>query len=232
MLQERRPGVAIVCGWYAMIPVRGSTTELLGFHAGPLPRYRGGAPVVWQIIEGERTIGLTLFRLDARPDAGDIVAQSSVPLDPSEDVAVALDRLDDPAVRLLRTSLPGILGGTARTFPQDHSRATTYPQRSPDDGEVDLTRGAFRVHDFVRAQAAPYPGALVRSVDRRILRLWMTEPMPDRDAAPGDVSLTADGPAIGCGRGSVRVVAASIDGEPERPLVDTLRGMRLRPSRE
>jgi methionyl-tRNA formyltransferase len=228
-LADMRPDIAILCGWYAMVPLRGFRAAFFGFHAGPLPRYRGGAPVVWQIIEGERSIGLTLFRLSSRADAGDVVARSHVPLGPNETVATALGRLDDLAVRLLRRSLPRILDGSVRLTPQDHARATTYPQRSPRDGEIDLTRGARRVHDFVRAQTAPYPGAFVRSADGRILRVWRTEPMPDRDAEAGSLTVTADGAIIGCGEGSVRILSASIDGEPQRPLADLLRGIRPRP---
>lgn len=229
VLRGLRPDVVIVCGWYAMIPLRDPRADLFGFHAGPLPRYRGGAPVVWQIIAGERRIGLTLFRLSSRPDAGDIVARSDVPLAPDEDVAIALRRLDELAVRLIRGSLPAIVAGSVLTRPQDHSRATTYPQRSPEDGEIDLYLEARRVHDFVRAQTTPYPGAFVRAADGRILRLWMTKPMPDVHAEPGEISLTADGPLIACGKGSVRVLAATIDGETERPLQDLLHGIRLRP---
>jgi methionyl-tRNA formyltransferase len=232
-LAEMRPDLVILCGWYAMIPLRAYRAAFYGFHAGPLPRYRGGAPVVWQIMEGERAIGLTLFRLSSRADAGDIVAQSDVPLGPNETVATALGRLDDLAVRLLGTSLPRILDGSVRLTPQDHARATTYPQRSPSDGEIDLTRGARRVHDFVRAQTAPYPGAFVPLADGRILRVWLTEPMPDRHAEAGRLSVTADGAIIGCGEGSVRILSASIDGEPQRPPADLLRGApRLRSARE
>lgn len=228
---DMRPDVVILCGWYAIVPLRRfATSSFFGLHAGPLPRYRGGAPVVWQIIEGQREIGLTLFRLAPRADAGDIVAQGQVPLAAHETVADAIARLDPLAVRLLEAQLPRILDGTVRLRPQDHARATYYPQRSPADGEIDPSWGCVRVHDFVRAQTAPYPGAFARLAGGRILRVWLTEPLPAEHAEPGRVSLRGARATVGCGEGSVRIVSASIDAEPARPPADLLRGVTSLPA--
>lgn len=222
-LWRLRPDFVIVCGWYRIIPVlRCPGTAFYGLHAGPLPRYRGGAPIVWQIINGERDIGLSFFRLAEGPDAGDIVEQGSVPLGVLETVADALYRVEDLAVRLVRANLRGILDGTSPHVPQDHASATTFPSRSPSDGLIDWSLPGERVHDLIRAQSAPYPGAFTRLADGRTLRIWRSEPVPIAGDL-GRVTEGADGrPVIGCAEGSVRILSASIDREPARPLNELL----------
>jgi len=68
------PDIIVVVGWYHMIPAAIRTmAPVLGLHASLLPRYRGGAPLVWAIINGETQTGITLFRLSDGVDDGDIL---------------------------------------------------------------------------------------------------------------------------------------------------------------
>jgi methionyl-tRNA formyltransferase len=57
----------------------------LNMHGSLLPKYRGRAPVNWAILHGETETGASLHIMAAKPDAGDIVGQVAVPIDPDED---------------------------------------------------------------------------------------------------------------------------------------------------
>src|SRR5262249_22124964 len=61
-------------------PPRGA----LNMHGSLLPRYRGRAPVNWAVLFGERETGATLHYMTEKPDAGDIVAQTAVPILPDD----------------------------------------------------------------------------------------------------------------------------------------------------
>ena len=63
------------------IPTRGA----LNLHGSLLPRYRGRAPVNWAVLHGERETGATLHDMTAKPDAGGIVDQQAVPIEPDVD---------------------------------------------------------------------------------------------------------------------------------------------------
>ena len=70
----------LVLGWYYVIPQ--SIRELVkygawGIHASLLPKYAGGAPLSWAIINGEKETGITLFRMENGVDDGDIISQKS-----------------------------------------------------------------------------------------------------------------------------------------------------------
>ena len=60
----------------------------VGFHASPLPRYRGRAPVNWAIIHGEKETGNTMMLLDEGVDTGDVLAQRRFPIDDDDTCAV------------------------------------------------------------------------------------------------------------------------------------------------
>ena len=47
----------------------------LCFHPSLLPRFRGGNAMQWQIIEGERESGVTVFELDDGVDTGPVLVQ-------------------------------------------------------------------------------------------------------------------------------------------------------------
>jgi len=53
--------------------------------------------------------------------------------------------------------------------PQDKEKIKIYPQRKPDDGELDLTKSAEELYNFIRAQSSPYPGAFIRTKDGKKL---------------------------------------------------------------
>ena len=203
----------IVCGWYRLLP---SDRNLYGLHASSLPRYRGQAPIVWQIINGEARIGLTLFKLSEGMDEGPVAGQGTVPLAPGETIADALDRIAGLARELVRAHVPAILDGTVELAEQDHAQATYCGPRRPEDGRIDWAWPAERIHDFVRAQSRPYPGAYTTLPGGETLRVWRTELDPRPYAAvPGRV---CEPGVVGCGDGTIRLV----DVEPALPRTGLL----------
>lgn len=200
---EPTADVAVVCGWYHRLPL---TRDLYGFHASPLPRYRGQAPVPWQIINGESSVGMTLFKLTDGLDEGPVVAQGAVPLAVSQSVADALEGVGDLAVGMIRANLPGIVDRTVQLTAQDDGQATYCGIRKPQDGLIDWGWPARRVHDFVRALSRPYAGAFTVSPGGDVLRVWRSE-VDSRvwSAVPGSV---VEPGVVGCGRGAVRLLEA------------------------
>lgn len=137
------------------IPKRG----FVNLHGSLLPRYRGPHTLNWQIINGESKGGVTLHYMDEGLDTGDIIDQASFPI-LDEDVAQDVKpRIDRASIQLLRKNLPRIMEGMAPGHPQDPAAATSFQARRPEDGRIDFSWSAYRIHNFIRALAAPYPGA-------------------------------------------------------------------------
>lgn len=128
-------------------------------HGSLLPKYRGRVPVNWAIIHGERETGATLHQMVAKPDAGALAAQQSVPILPDDTAFEVFQKVVVAAELALYNVLPSILDGTVKLFAQDLAAGSYYGGRKAEDGRINWQQSAVQVHNLIRAVAPPYPGA-------------------------------------------------------------------------
>ena len=165
-LREFRPDIALVCGWYWLISEEIRTLAPRGFfgiHNSLLPKYRGGAPLVWAIIHGEEEVGSTLFRLDSGIDDGPIAHQVRLKFPRTATIADAIATIEAEWAAVFPSLWSRLCEGTLALRPQQ-GEPSRFPNRKPAEGLIDWTLPAARVHDFIRAQSAPYPGAFSEGV--------------------------------------------------------------------
>ncbi len=176
-IQKFNPDLIVVIGWYYMIPeaIRNLAAKgCVGMHASLLPKYRGGAPLVWAIINGEEKTGLTFFYLGSGVDNGDIIAQHEIEIKETETIKDILDKVTASALDITREFIPMLSSGKAPRIKQDESQATTVPQRKPEDGQIDWNWDVKRIKNFIRAQTKPYPGAFT-IINGKKINLWDAE---------------------------------------------------------
>ncbi len=183
-------------------------------HGSLLPKYRGRVPINWAIIHGERETGATLHEMVEKPDAGRIVDQQAVPILPNDTAADVLRKVATAAATVLDRTLPLLIAGTAVLRAQDLARGSYFGGRRPEDGLIDWSADASRVHNLVRAVAPPYPGAFCR-VAGRTLRILKTFNAGERSPVTGAPALIAQGPTLylRCADGGLlKVLDAEFDG--------------------
>lgn len=170
-LARWQPQLLVVIGWYHLIPARVRALAPLGtvgIHWSLLPKYRGGSPLVWAIINGERETGASLFYLEDKVDTGRIIAQTPVAIGEHENIAHMIDKLNAVSAEIVVEHVPEILQGTAVSWPQDEAHATYFRPRLPEDGLIDWRWPARRIYNFIRAQTLPYPCAFSNYHGQRI----------------------------------------------------------------
>lgn len=170
-------------------------------HGSLLPKYRGRAPVNWAVLNGETRTGATLHVMTEKPDAGDIVDQEPVPIEPDDTAFEVQRRVTAAAVRLLERRLEELKAETAPRRPQDEAAATTFGTRRPEDGNIDWAKTAKQVHDLVRAVTHPYPGAFTNVFGGGKTTLWKTR-LPNlggHDNFPGQVRREEGRLFVACG---------------------------------
>lgn len=128
-------------------------------HGSLLPKYRGRVPTNWAVLNGETETGATLHEMRAKPDAGAIVGQTSVPILPDDTAREVFDKVTVAAEQTLWRALPALLAGQAPHLPNDLAQGSYYGARKPEDGRIDWSQPAQHVYNLVRAVAPPYPGA-------------------------------------------------------------------------
>ncbi len=204
---------ALAAGWRWMLKDHASTVVL---HDSLLPRYRGYAPTVNALINGEPRIGVTAFHAIDRVDAGPVIAQEAVaiqhPIRIGEAVRLLTPAYQNLGARMAAGLLSGIeLPGT----PQNEAQATYSPWRDERDYFVDWRESAEKILRFIFAVGAPYRGAAA-TLDGKIVRILDAQLADDRRfemRMPGKVMFIEQGcPVVMCGTGLIRLLNVRWDG--------------------
>ena len=127
-------------------PVHGA----INVHASLLPKYRGGAPVHYSIINGEKETGVTIMEMIKKMDAGGIYAQESLPITKQDDVGTMFEKLSALGKQLLLKTLPDILNGNLSPRPQDESKVTFSPNITREQEAIDWNKTAEEIDNQVR----------------------------------------------------------------------------------
>jgi len=163
------------------IPSQGA----FNLHGSLLPRYRGRVPLNWAIIKGEQETGVSFHRMAARPDAGNLVAQQSLPILLNDTALDVFRKLVCAAEQLILQAVPKLIDGSAQEQAQDLSQGSYFGGRRLEDGNIDWSQPARQIHDLIRAVAPPYPGAFFDIGQQRVFILGSYyRALPARSPAP------------------------------------------------
>jgi methionyl-tRNA formyltransferase len=203
---------------------------MINVHPSLLPKYRGAAPVHRAIIAGETETGVTIMRVAAKLDSGAMFARTTYPIGPDQTSEELEDVLAAVGARLLVEVVDSLAAGTAHEEPQDERLATYAPRLTKDEGLIDWTLPAARIHHRVRG-LFPWPHAYSYVDGRRII-IWRALPLPGPATAPPGTVVHAGGDDLHIAAGDGRALALlELQSEGGRPLrtADFVRGHAVRP---
>jgi len=212
----RKPDWLFVIGLSQLVPaeIRDlARAGAIGFHPTALPEGRGRAPVAWTILL-QRRAAANLFFLTSEPDAGDIIEQRPVEVLPDDYAADLIARTNVVLEQMVADLSPAFTSGNVPRRPQDHSKATYYARRRPEDGIVDWNQPAEALYRLVRGVGRPYPGAFTFCGERKVL-VWRARPVEGADSgsAPGTVvAMQDDKPVVQCASGLLALTEVEIVG--------------------
>ncbi len=153
----------------------------LNMHGSLLPKYRGRVPINWAVLHGETKTGATLHVMEAKPDAGDIVHQKSVPILPDETAYEVFLKVAEIAAITLEEVVPDLLEGNVPRRPNRLQEGSYFGGRTPEDGRIDWQQSAQNIYNLVRAVAPPYPGAFTEIQGKQlIVNKAMLASLPNR----------------------------------------------------
>lgn len=158
---DMNPDLIITAAYGQMIPQAILDTPRLGcinVHASLLPKYRGGAPVHYAILNGDEKTGVTIMYMVKKMDAGNIIYQKETAIEPDETVGELYDRLSFIGAEALIEALPDIINGTNQSIVQDEALVTYSPVITREQEKIDFHKPAQDVHNQIRG-LNPWPGA-------------------------------------------------------------------------
>lgn len=144
---------------------------LFGMHPTLLPQGRGRAPIPWTILKGLTKSGVSMFEIRPDVDSGDIVGVEKFNISSNETSKTLYEKARKAHIRLIRHAWPALKAGTLSAKPQDETKASYWPKRSPDDGIITEDMTLEAIDRLVRALTHPYPGAFLIEKEKKLI-IW------------------------------------------------------------
>lgn len=247
LLDSLNPDCIVTAAYGQIIPVwllERSRLLPVNVHASILPRYRGAAPIPWAIWNGDSVSGVTTMVMEEALDAGGILLQEEVPIPMEMTMGELTARLAEVGARLLVPTLRGLHSGTLHPKPQDAAQVTWAPRITKDMAPVAWDKGAWEIHNQIRAMN-PWPVANTRFREER-LNLWRSLPVEAPGVAgaqetsgaseagePAPGTLLAVGPhgmRVQCGQGTaLDILEVQRPGKGRTSGRDFVSGARVQP---
>ena len=254
-LRELKPDLIVVVAYGQILPQ--SILDLPKFgcmnvHTSLLPKFRGASPIQSAILNGETETGVTIMKMDAGLDTGEIISQARTPILPEDNSQTLHDRLAQLGAELLVETIPDYLAGKISPKPQPTEGVSYAAKIKREDGKIDWNEPAEKILNRLRA-FTPWPGAfafLPESVGRassraedkiserlagslappkaQLLKIWKAE-VVERSGAAGEI-LQADknGIVIACGQNALRILELQREGGRRMNAAEFLAGHPLK----
>lgn len=196
-LKKYQPDLIVTCAYGQILPKEILDLPPLGcinIHASLLPKYRGGAPIHYALLNGEEKTGITIYYMDTNLDTGDIISSASIPIKDDDNIITLSNKLSLLASNLLADTLPTIINKTCKREPQNNNEATYAYTIKREEEHLDFTKTAKEVSNRVRAL---YPSSyfLLNNEEVKVLSGIIGE---DSSNPPKSIILKKDALGITC----------------------------------
>jgi methionyl-tRNA formyltransferase len=207
---------------------------MINVHASLLPRYRGAAPVHRAVIAGDTITGVTIMRVVKALDAGGMFVKEQRPIGPDETSDEVERALAQIGARLLVAVVDHIARGIAVETPQNDAESTYAHRVTREDGAIDWSWPAARVHNLIRG-LHPWPHAFSFVQGKRVIVRRSSlqandggQVRRDPPSVPGTI-LEADGDrlVVATGDGALRILEIQAEGRRPMSAREFLAGHRL-----
>lgn len=203
----------------------------INIHASLLPKYRGAGPIQRVILEGEKETGITIMQMDKGIDTGDILLQSSFPIDPKETGDSLHDKLAEEGARLIVEALEKIEAGEITPRKQKEEEASYAGMLQKSMGRIDWNKDAAQIERMVRGLNS-WPSAYT-TYRGKTLKIWDSDISENEtasgDAIPGTVTaVKKDAIYVRTGDKELKITQLQLEGKKRMPVKDFLLGYQIK----
>jgi methionyl-tRNA formyltransferase len=202
----------------------------LNVHTSLLPKYRGASPIQSAILNGEMETGVTIMKMDAGLDTGEIVAQTRTTILPEDNSAILHDRLAQLGAELLVETIPDHVAGKILPKPQPDEGSSYATKIKKEDGQIDWNKSAGENLNRLRA-FTPWPGAftfLKAEPKPQLLKIWKAEIVGLSGKAGEILSADKNGIVVACGKNALRILELQREGGRRMSAAEFLAGNPLK----
>lgn len=192
-------------------------------HGSLLPKYRGGAPIQYAIINGDKEAGITIMEMVRQMDAGDMIAKAAIPITDEDNLGTMFEKLAILGRDLLLKTLPDYIAGNIKPEPQDETQVTFSPNISSEEERIDWTKSNQEIFNLIRG-LNPWPIAHTLWNGKRF-KIYEGERV-DGQGQPGYIiEKTKKNLVVATGNGALSLKRVQPFGKPQMAISDFLNGL-------
>ncbi|MGO3110262.1 MAG: methionyl-tRNA formyltransferase [Latilactobacillus curvatus] len=224
-----QPDLIVTAAYGQFLPTKlleAAKIAAINVHGSLLPKYRGGAPIQYAVLNGDSEIGITIMHMAKKMDAGDMIEQASIPIEASDDTGTLFDKLSYVGRDLLLKTLPSIIDQTAPRTPQDEAQVTFAYNITKEQEQLDIEQPATQLVNQIRA-LRPQPGAWLPISGQRT-KLWQATVAETTTDQPAGVIVAINKKdfELAAGNGSVlKITEIQPAGKAKMPVQSFLNGV-------
>ena len=219
------PDIVIVVAYGQIIPKIFLNLPKLGFiniHASLLPKWRGAAPIQRAIMNGDKTIGVSIMKIEEKLDSGPVLASKEIELKENATHGEIEKTLAVMGANLLLENLKKLKDGNLKFLNQVHGEATYAKKIDKGETKINWNLDAAKVINHIHA-LSPSPGAWFEYKNERFKILRASKSLAGGN--PG--SLINENLAIACKTGSIQVLEIQRQGKNKQVIKDFLLGKKI-----
>ena len=222
------PDLMITAAYGQFLPTKllnAAKIAAINVHGSLLPKYRGGAPIQYAVMNGDSETGVSIMYMVKQMDAGDVLAQRRVPITAEDDAGTMFAKLSLVGRDLLMETLPKLVAGEVEATPQDESQVVFSPNISTAQERIDYRLPARLIDAKVRGLRPKPLANLV--LDGVVTKLLDVTPLAEKPAlAPGQVvRVEKHGLILAAGEGTTyRINRLKPAGKPAMEITAYLNG--------
>ncbi|MDG2978826.1 methionyl-tRNA formyltransferase [Latilactobacillus curvatus] len=224
-----QPDLIVTAAYGQFLPTKlleAAKIAAINVHGSLLPKYRGGAPIQYAVLNGDSEIGITIMHMAKKMDAGDMIEQASIPIEASDDTGTLFDKLSYVGRDLLLKTLPSIIDQTAPRIPQDEAQVTFAYNITKEQEQLDIEQPATQLVNQIRA-LRPQPGAWL-PINGQRTKLWQATVAETTTDQPAGVIVAINKKdfELAAGNGSVlKITEIQPAGKAKMPVQSFLNGV-------
>jgi len=233
-LRELKPELIVVAAYGQILPQTILDLPKFGcvnVHTSLLPKYRGASPIQSAILNGETETGVTIMKMDAGLDTGEILAQTRTPILPEDNSQTLHDRLAQLGAELLVETIPAYVTGKILPKPQPAEGASYAAKIKKEDGRIDWSEPAEKILNRLRA-FTPWPGVFTSlhvEPKPQLLKFWKAEVAGNNGQTGTVLSADKTGIVVACGKNALRILELQREGGRRMTAAEFLAGHPLKP---
>ena len=184
-----QPDLMITAAYGQFLPTKllaAAKIAAINVHGSLLPKYRGGAPIQYSIINDDKETGVSIMYMVKKMDAGDIISQRSIPIEDTDDSGTMFKKLSLLGRDLLLETLPKLISGDVNPVAQDPDKVVFSPNITSEQEQIDFRLPARLIDAKVRGLRPAPLGNMV--IDGLRTKIYDVTPLEEKtDLEPGKV---------------------------------------------